>query len=196
YKFLGRVWRLVEKVTGSKPQTVIKDKLSKEEEVLRRKTHQTIKKVTEDLEGGFHFNTAISAIMELVNSAYDLAGSLENVTDVSPVLRDAAENIVLLLSPFVPHVAEEMWSMLGHKESILKASWPSYDNTAISEPIVTIPIQVNGKLRSRIDVPAEIKEDALKKLVLLDEKVKPHIAGKTVRDVIIVPKRLANIVLG
>ena len=196
YKFLGRVWRLVEKVTGSKPQTAIKDKLSKEEEVLRRKIHQTIKKVTEDLEGGFHFNTAISAIMELVNSAYDLAGSLENVTDVSPVLRDAAENIVLLLSPFVPHVAEEMWSMLGHKESILKASWPSYDNTAIAEPIVTIPIQVNGKLRSRIDVPAEIKEDALKKLVLLDEKVKPHIAGKTVRDVIIVPKRLANIVLG
>lgn len=195
YRFLGRVWRLVEKVVSSKPQIATKNKLSKEEELLRRKTHQTIKKVTEDLEGGFHFNTAISAIMELVNSAYDLAGSLENVTDVSPVLRDAAENIVLLLSPFVPHVAEEMWSMLGNKESVLKANWPSYDNAAISEPVVTIPIQVNGKLRSRIDVPAEIKEDALKKLVLLDEKVKPHIAGKAVRDVIIVPKRLANIVL-
>ncbi len=195
YKFLGRVWRLVEKINNGKLKIENNGSIAKEEEALKRKTHQTIKKVTEDLDGGFHFNTAISAIMELVNTAYDLTGSLQNNIEVSPVLRDAVENIVLLLSPFVPHIAEEMWSMLGHKESILKVNWPSYNKSAILEQVVTIPIQVNGKLRSRIDVPADIKEDALKKLVLSDDKLKPHIAGRTIKDIIIIPKRLANIVL-
>ncbi|MCX5680402.1 MAG: leucine--tRNA ligase [Candidatus Omnitrophica bacterium] len=194
YRFLGRVWRLIEKVCSSQFST-LNSQLTKEEEALKRKTHQTIKKVTEDLDEGFHFNTAISAIMELVNAAYDLVGSGTGGLLGSPVLRDAAERIVLLLSPFVPHIAEEMWRSLGHNESILKASWPVYDKSAILEQVVTIPIQVNGKLRSRIEVSSDIKEDDLKALVLSDAKVRPHLAGKTVKDVIIIPKRLANIVL-
>jgi len=196
YRFLGRVWRLIERVRNEKLETKSAKNFTKEEEALNRKAHQTIKKVTEDLDGGFHFNTAISAIMELVNAAYDLVGSEAGGPSGSPVLRDTAEKIVLLLSPFVPHIAEEMWESLGKPAGILKANWPSYDKSAIVEQVVTIPIQVNGKLRSRIDVPADIKEDALKKLVLSDEKVKPHIAGKAVKDIIVIPKRLANIVLG
>jgi leucyl-tRNA synthetase len=195
YRFLGRVWRLIERIHDRQAGAGKKENISKTEEALKRKTHRTIKKVTEDLDGGFHFNTAISAIMELVNAAYDLLGADDN-RENSSVLREAAENIVMLLSPFVPHIAEEMWSMLGRGDSILKAKWPSYDKSVILEEVVTIPIQVNGKLRSRVDVPADMKDDALKTIVLSDEKVKPHLSGKIVKDVIIIPKRLANIVLG
>lgn len=194
YRFLGRVWRLIEKVTAHSSQVTVKEKITKAEESLERKTHQTIKKVTEDLDGGFHFNTAISAIMELVNAAYDRIGSAGKDNETSPVLRNAAKEIVLLLSPFVPHIAEEMWRTLGNKESILKAKWPVYDKSAIVETVITIPIQVNGKVRSRIEVSADIGEDALKKLVLSDDKVKQHMSGKTVKDMIIIPKRLVNIV--
>jgi leucyl-tRNA synthetase len=129
--------------------------------------------------------------MELVNASYDLLGSGK---EDSQALKEAATNIVLLLSPFVPHIAEEMWAMLGNKDSILKAKWPSYDKSVIIEQVVTIPIQVNGKLRSRVEVPADIEQDELKALVLSDEKVRQHLAGKAVKDVIIIPKRLANVV--
>ena len=194
YKFLGRVWRLVERVKNLKLE-VKNLKLTKEEESLRRKTHQTIKKVTEDLDGGFHFNTAISSIMELVNSSYDFLAS-SGPGECPAILRDAIESVVVLLSPFVPHIAEELWSMLGKSGSILKAKWPSYDSSALVESVVTIPIQVNGKLRSRVEVPSDISEDALKKLVLADEKVMAHSAGKPVNKIVIIPKKLVNVVLG
>jgi leucyl-tRNA synthetase len=177
YRFLGRVWRLVEKVNSSGAFT-------KDDPALKRKIHQTIKKVTEDLDGGFHFNTAISSIMELVNQAYASQAGL----------REAVEIIVMLLSPFVPHVAEEMWQSLGKPASIFRCTWPSYDKTAIVETVIIIPIQVNGKVRSKVEVPFDIGADELKKLVLADPKVVTWLQGKPPRDVIVVPGKLVSVV--
>jgi leucyl-tRNA synthetase len=207
YRFLGRVWRLVEgavllnkgvgDVTGTRgvdnnPDSEIQNKLA---EGLKRKIHQTIKKVTDDLEGGFHFNTAISAIMELANEAGDVKTKITAKNDVLVKrLNEAVEAIVILLSPFVPHMAEEMWRMMGKENSIFKHEWPSYDKGAIVEKVLTIPIQVNGKLRSKIEVDAGIDNDALKALVIADPKVKTWLGGKPARDFIIIPRKLVNIV--
>jgi len=199
YRFLGRVWRLVERVASSGPAAsgpgaAGKEKLTKDEEGLRRKTHQTIKKVTEDLDGGFHFNTAISSIMELVNQSYDVVAKAPTGQAGAAVLREAVESVVTLLSPFVPHVAEEMHHMLGSSGSIFRCAWPLYDKAAIVEAVITIPIQVNGKLRSKVEVPSDISSDKLKETVLADPKVVTWLQGKPARDVIVVPKKLVNVV--
>jgi leucyl-tRNA synthetase len=201
YRFLGRVWRLVEKAAQAKPGSsapaAAAARLSREEEGLRRKTHQAIKKVTEDLDGGFHFNTAVSAIMELVNQAYDVmaASPAQGPGGRVPAsVRDAAEKAVMLLSPFVPHIAEEMWSSLGNRESIFRCAWPAYDKTAIAERVITMPVQINGKVRSKVEVDAGISPDELKKLVLADPKVAAWIGQKAVKDVIVVPGKLVSVV--
>jgi leucyl-tRNA synthetase len=197
YRFLGRVWRLVEKVS-SRQSAVGSQKDPKKEESLLRKTHQTIKKVTEDFDGGFHFNTAISSIMELVNETYDfLTQDAVRTThnETGKVLTNAVETIIILLSPFVPHIAEELWRVIGKENSIFKAKWPAYDKAVIVADVVTMVVQVNGKLRSKVDVPFNIKEDELKTRVLSDPKVKELSAGKTVKKFIVVPKKLVNIVL-
>ncbi|MBI5124425.1 MAG: leucine--tRNA ligase [Candidatus Omnitrophica bacterium] len=201
YRFLGRVWRLVDRVSGIgyRVSGKCEKALSKEEESLKRKMHLTIKKVTEDLDGGFHFNTAISAIMELVNETYDfIAHDAQRTTHdgiAMKALNDAIEVIIILLSPFVPHITEELWQILGKENSILKVKWPAYDKSAIVEEVVTIPVQVNGKLRSKIEVPFNISEDELKKKVLEDAKVKAFVGGKSVTKFVIVPKKLVNIVI-
>jgi leucyl-tRNA synthetase len=196
YRFLGRVWRLVEKVTRSQGHRVTRSPGHQDEDALRRKTHRTIKKVTEDLDGGFHFNTAISSIMELVNETYDLLAS-ESGSDAvkQKVLSEAVEAVVILLSPFVPHIAEELWHMLGKPNSIFKMKWPEYDRSAIIEDVVTMVVQVNGKLRSKVEVPSDIKEEGLKEKVLADPKIKELTSGKTIKNFIIVPKKLVNIVI-
>ncbi|MCK4462788.1 MAG: leucine--tRNA ligase, partial [Candidatus Omnitrophica bacterium] len=181
YRFLGRVWRLVEKIKNQKSKVKATSQKSK----LKRKTHQTIKKVTDDIEKGFHFNTAISAIMELVNEVY-----LAKDEDVGKSVRV----IVLLLSPFVPHITEEMWERLGNKPSILKEKWPQYNKDLIEEEKITIPIQINGKLRSKIEVAPAIDEKILKTKVQSDEKVKKWVKGKKISKWIIVPKKLVNII--
>jgi len=207
YRFLGRVWRLVEKINASSLRGAEGDEAISKSGIasspsaprnddLKRKIHQTIKKVTEDLDGGFHFNTAISAVMELVNETYDTLGVRVTGNGLrDDVLKEAIESIVILLSPFVPHIAEEMWQRLGKKGSILKSKWPAYDKSAIVEDTLTIPIQINGRLRSRVEVPADIKEDALKDIVLVDPKIRSWLASKQVKDIIIVPKKLVNIVV-
>ena len=215
YRFLGRVWRLVEKVKSFPPPQKSfggsaeahsakaekfkaqseKEMVTKGEKDLKRKTHQTIKKVTDDLEGGFHFNTAISGIMELINQIYDVIAMQSDDKHVTAVLREAIESVVILLSSFVPHIAEEMWQNLGKTSSIFKCSWPSYDKTAIVKETISIAIQVNGKLRSKIEVPLNIEELELKNAVLSDPKVKNWIGEKAIRNFIIVPKRLVNVVI-
>ncbi|OGW93962.1 MAG: leucine--tRNA ligase [Omnitrophica bacterium RIFCSPLOWO2_12_FULL_45_13] len=198
YRFLGRVWRLAEKVTSHKPQVTskVERKLTKEEESLRRKTHLTIKKVTEDIEGGFHFNTAISSIMELVNETNDLLAIDAELDPVrGNVLNDAASAVVILLSPFVPHIAEELWQILGKENSIFKLKWPTHDKSAVTADVITMVIQVNGKLRSRIEVPFGIEEDKLKEAVLSDTKIKEFVHGRAVRNFIVIPKKLVNIVI-
>ncbi|MCX5668024.1 MAG: class I tRNA ligase family protein [Candidatus Omnitrophica bacterium] len=163
---------------------------------LRRKTHRTIKKVTEDFDGGFHFNTSISAIMELVNETYNLLIS-ESGNDAvrQKVLDEAVEAVVILLSPFVPHIAEELWHISGKPNSIFKTKWPEYDRSAIVEDVVTMVVQVNGKLRSKVEVSSGIKEGDLKVRVLEDPKIKEITKGKTIKNFIVVPKKLVNIVV-
>ncbi len=195
YKFLGRVWRLVEKGNALRATGNADEKLKKNIDDLKRKTHQTIKKVTDDLDGGFHFNTAISAIMELVNETYDVIALDPSGKKDIEVLKEAIESVVILLSPFVPHIGEEMWRALGKTDSMFKSKWPSYDKNAIVEKVVTIAIQINGKLRSKIEVSADMNNADLKAAVLSDPKIKNWIGEKAIRDLIIVPKKLVNVVL-
>jgi len=203
YRFLGRVWRLVEKVTSHKPQatshkpqaTSHQSQATEEERALRRKTHQAIKKVTEDLDGGFHFNTAVSAVMELVNQAYDVVALAESGRCGTEALKEAVESAVMLLAPFVPHVSEEMWQSLGKKSSIFRCPWPLYDTALIVADVISIPVQINGKLRSKVDVPVDIQEGTLKEAVLADPKVRTWIKDGPIKKFIIVPKKLVNIVV-
>jgi len=178
FRFLNRVWRLLEHLNKKSAQQTRSPELQK-------KMHLAVKEVTQDLES-FKFNTAISAIMELVNEIYQ---NLD--TDIT----EAVKTVILLVSPFVPHLAEETWQRLGNKESVLRAQWPKYEEKLLEEDFVTIVVQVNGKLRSKVEVPADIKEDKLKELVLADEKLKPWIKGQSVKNFILVPKKLVNIVI-
>jgi leucyl-tRNA synthetase len=167
--------------------------LEGEQKSLRQKTHKTIKKVTEDIER-FHFNTAISAVMELVNEIY-LSDLKDRKDEPSRrVLRESIEAIVLLLSPIVPHFAEELWEALGKRESTLRNKWPDYDREAVVEEEILIVVQVNGKLRDRLTVPASFGEEEVKAWALKSEKIQKLVEGKEIKRVILVPKKLVNIV--
>jgi leucyl-tRNA synthetase len=188
FRFLNRIWRLLETQNSCLAGRQAKLKTQNAKEVslkLNKKIHSTIKEVTDDIEG-FKFNTAISGIMELVNEIYQ---NLD--TDIGYALRV----LTLLISPFVPHLAEEMWQRLGNKESILKAEWPKYDEKFLQEEIATVVIQVNGKVRSKVNVRIDIEEDKLKETVLCDDKVKQWIQNKPIKNFIIVPRKLVNIVI-
>jgi leucyl-tRNA synthetase len=184
YRFLGRVWRLI--VNDRADEMKIADAVSGDEpdrETLR-KLHQTIKKVTEDLDG-MRFNTAISAMMELCNHLTKL--------DVRP--KPVLETFVLLLSPFAPHLGEELWSALGHTSTLAYEPWPSYDESLTQEDTVEIPVQINGKLRSKLQVPAGIDKETLEKTALADERIRSLLGGKPIRKVIVVQGKLVNIVV-
>ena len=195
FRFLNRVWKLVhERLELVKGAGAIDDaRLTGEERSLRRAVHKAIKKVTEDIEERFHFNTAIAAVMELLNA---LQGAAVDSPQAGPVLKEALESLVLLLAPFVPHIAEELWAMLGHEALLSETSWPEYDKAATVDDEVLMVVQVNGKLRSKITVPAGSDEETLKSLALADEKIKPHLQGVQVRKVICVQGKLVNIVVG
>ena len=195
YRFLGRVWRLMERGESLSSQSKLKKEIASlsrnfgtpRNDKLTRKMHQTIKKVTGDIERGFHFNTAISAVMELVNEVY-LA---ENKDDIKEVL----EVIILLLSPFVPHITEEMWQKTGHKESILKSQWPAYDENLIKEDRIAIPVQINGKLRSKVEISINTKDEDLKAQLLKNPDIAKWLDQKTVKKWVIIPNKLVNIVV-
>jgi leucyl-tRNA synthetase len=195
-RFLNRVWRLVseqlEQLRNVKPLptgTI----LDGGQTALHQKTHKTIKKVTEDIER-FHFNTGISAVMELVNEVYT-SPVKEKSDEVSrQVMVEAIEAVVLLLSPFVPHVAEELWEALGKKSSILKNAWLEYDPKAVVEEEILIVIQVNGKVRDRITVSASLGEEEIKSVALSSDRIQTLIDGKKIKKVVLVPKKLVNIV--
>ena len=196
YRFLNRVWRLVYEVLPmiKGAGAPVPEKLSAEGKNLRRAVHKTIKKVTEDIEDRFHFNTAIAAVMELVNAiqAFNQKGAPENVA----VVREAVESVVRLLAPFVPHFAEELWSELGHTGGLEKSGWPGYDADATVDEELTVVIQVNGKLRSKLMVAPDVREEAVKSAALADDKVQPFLEGKSVKKVVYVPGKLVNIVVG
>lgn len=198
YRFLGRVWRLVaenqERLKSVRPydgSTPLPQGLQS----LHRKTHLTIKKVTEDIEQRFHFNTAIAAVMELVNEIYGVIDKAKEDNTSWPVIREAVEAVILMLSPMAPHIAEELWGELGLPASVAKMPWPAYREEALVADTVLVVVQVNGKLRSRLTVPADITEEALKEAALADPKIQSFLAGKPVRNVVVVPKKLVNIVI-
>jgi len=186
YRFLGRVWRFVTQVKSWK----VEGRVTAKE--LMQSLHSTIKKVSADLEGDFRFNTAVSAIMELVNAVYQFAGH----TDADRALLErVAENVVLLLAPFVPHLTEELWQRLGHSKSLATERWPVHDPKMLERSEMLMVVQVNGKVRARITVPSAVSDEALKQTVLAHEQVKRFLNGQTVKQFIVVPKRLVNIVV-
>jgi leucyl-tRNA synthetase len=164
---------------------------------FRRAVHETIKRVTNDIERDFHFNTAIAAIMELVNAlhAFETA-SLDRVpaAERAALLREAVEAVLLLLGPFCPHVTEELWAELGHGESLFTQRWPEPDQAALTRDAVTVVVQVDGKVRSRLTVEIDAPADEVERLALADEKVQPWIGARQVEKVVVVPRRLVNIV--
>ena len=194
YRFLNRVWRLVyenlDLVRGTGPLDC--SSLEDPARDLRRSVHRTIKKVTEDIDGSFHFNTAIAAVMELLNAI----SSFADKESCPGVIKEALETVVRLLSPFVPHVCEELWHHLGHKESIETLGWPSWDETALVADTQLIVVQVNGKVRGKVTVPADADSLMVEKAAVSDANVERFIDGKKIRKVIVVPGRLVNIVVG
>ena len=187
YRFLGRVWRIADKIRSLKSQNE-----KEPDKKLERKIHQTIKKVTESCEKGFRFNTAISSVMELINEMYAI---VDNKGANSTTLKEAVKTVILLLSPFVPHIAEELWQKIGKKGSILKEKWPSYDENLIVEDVVDVPIQINGKLRSKISTPINSKEEVLKEKAVNDPKIKNYLKEVNIKKWIIIPNKLINIVV-
>jgi leucyl-tRNA synthetase len=195
YRFLNRVWKLVHdklELAGA-AGSIDLSALTAEERTLRRTVHKTIRKVTEDLEERFHFNTAIAAVMELLNT---LQSTELSSPQHAAVMKEALESMVLLLAPFVPHLSEELWQLLGHTQLLSSTPWPDYDRSAVVDEELLVVVQVNGKLRSKITLPAGTDEDSLKAKALADEKVQPFLEGVQVRKVICVPGKLVNIVVG
>jgi leucyl-tRNA synthetase len=218
FRFLARVWRMLdhwcETIGGEgldDPNSC--ESLNAEERALRRKTHDTIRRVTADIEERQQLNTAVSAMMELVNELYTFSERTttggpgrrgeEDVATVGVaerreticVVREAMEALVRLLSPFAPHTAEEMWEMLGHETPLSAAVWPAYDAAVAKADEIVIPVQVNGKVRSRLTVSADASEQELERLALADPAVKTHTTGKTVKKVVVAKGRLVSLVV-
>ena len=198
FRFLNRIYRLVDAWTDelSQPVTTIPFADLAVGRALFQKGHLTIKKVTEDLERDFHFNTAIAALMELVNvlGQFDLNGAQDKQEERRFVARYAVEILLVLLAPFAPHLAEELWERLGHRRSIFEEPWPAYSDEVIQREEILVVVQVNGKLRSRIFLPAHADEAELRAAALQDSRVRTWLLGKEVTRVVIVPKKLVNIV--
>jgi leucyl-tRNA synthetase len=215
FRFLARVWRLVDHwcdaIRDAPPQALADAALSESERALRRKTHETIRRITIDIDERQHLNTAVSALMELVNDLYafsdrtavgspgqhgDGAVATSERVGTLAVVREAVESLVLMLAPFAPHTAEELWERLGHQGGIISASWPSFDADAAKADEIVVPVQVNGKLRGRITVAVDAGEEALRQAAIADPVITAYLEGKTVKKVIVAQGKLVNIVVG
>jgi len=199
-RFLNRVWRMVAKQAAAMSSQPDSRALNPERSIgpreasLRRAMHRTIKKVTEDLDQNFQFNTAIAALMEFYNTITEWQRE-KILGEAGNVLSEAVRTLTILLSPFAPHIAEELWKQLGHNSSIFAESWPEADPRWLKESLVTIILQINGKLRGQLQVPPELDEQEVETRALADPKLQPWIEGKTIRKRIYVPGRLLNLVV-
>jgi len=195
FRFLNRTWRIVnqyaEMVKGS--TTYNPGELGSEAKGLRRMAHTTLKRVTVDISERLHLNTAISAIMELVNYLHTI--SLPKDQASIAVLREALEILVITISPFAPHIAEELWVILGNEAGIMNTPWPKWDESALRQDEITIVIQVNGKVRGKIEVPSDSPDDYVKQKALEEDKIKSLVSGKDIKRVVVVPQKLVNIVV-
>jgi leucyl-tRNA synthetase len=219
FRFLARVWRLVEPLTGalaglqvgSQAPSLATLSFDESDRAVRRRTHDAIRRVTADMYPRVHLNTAVSALMELVNELYTysdqkgclrvgrrIEGSDEPVSisraETRAVLKEAVEALLLMLSPFAPHTAEELWERLGHAGGIAASGWPSWDPEVARREELVIPVQVNGKVRARITASADATDDELRALALAHPHVQTYTAGKSVGKVVIVKGRLVGIV--
>ncbi len=199
-RFLNRVWRVVlENVEMIKDEKIDYYKLSKEDKALVRKLHQTIKRVTEAIEDNYHFNTSIAGNMELINDVYDfrnnVLGTEKESTESQKVFGEVLRNIVIMLSPFVPHFCDELWEAMGEEGFLFNASWPEYDEKLTVADEITMAIQVNGKVRGSISVERTASKEDIEKMALAVENVQKHTEGKTVAKVIVVPGKIVNIVV-
>ncbi len=198
FRFLGRLWRIFDEYCEDiKAVAPASGTLALEGDLkaLRRKTHQTIRKVTQDIEDRFHFNTAISAVMELVNVLYGVQRPAPGDRTALSVVREALETAILLLAPIVPHITEELWQRLGQDQPLAERPWPDFDPAIATEEEMTIVIQINGKLRSRMTVPVDCDAEKIKADAQADEKIASLIGGNKILKVIYVPKKLVNLVV-
>ena len=198
FRFLNRIWRRasawMDRIARTSAYQGSPNGLEGPVQELYKKTHQTIQKVTGDIEDRFHFNTAISAIMELVNALYGVDEN-EDSAHAAEVVRFAVESIVLLLAPIVPHFSDELWHVLGYDASVLDTPWPKFDPACLIRDELTVVVQVNGKLRSRFEIHANADDETIKNRALSDERVEKFIGGRAVRKIIVVKKKLVNIVV-
>ncbi|MBQ3446315.1 MAG: class I tRNA ligase family protein, partial [Synergistaceae bacterium] len=196
HRFLNRVWRYVEDNADSLrqngkiiPMSDIKTPALRD---LKRRIHTTIKSVTDDIAAEKQFNTAIARLMELTNAIYSLNDDSPVAWDIK---REAVDVLLNCLSPFCPHITEELWEMLGHENMLCTEAWPAADESAMVQDSVTIAVQVNGKMRGKFERPAGMDKDALAQSIMAEEMVATRIAGKEVVKVITVPDKLVNIVV-
>jgi leucyl-tRNA synthetase len=192
-RFLKRVWKSVhEHVVAGAATALDSDRLDDAQRELRRRVHQTIAKVSDDVGRRYTFNTAIAAIMELTNA-------IGRFDDRSPqgraVMQEALESAVLMLAPMTPHVCHVLWRELGHADDVIDAQWPAHDPDALAQHTVEIVVQVNGKLRGRVSVAADASREAIERAALADANVQRHVEGQPVKKVVIVPGKLVNVVV-
>lgn len=190
YRFLGRVYRFVQRylATSEGGGDPVREK------ELRYLAHTSLARITEDIDQRFNFNTAVSAIMELVNGLYAAMDAYDDKR--SPAIDEATDILVHVLAPFVPHLAEELWAALGHEASVHLETWPQYDESALVQDEVEMVVQINGKVREHITVDVALSKEEVAEQALADARVQALIAGKTVRKTIVVPKKLINFVVG
>jgi len=212
FRFLARFWRIVDhwcETVGGEGIPPCGTDLNEAERALRRRTHDTIRRVTADIEERMHLNTAVSSLMELVNELYAFSettehggpgraasalGQVERPQTVA-VVREAIDALVLMIAPFAPHTAEELWHMLGHPEGLSAARWPVFDADVAKAEEIVVPVQVNGKVRARLTVSASASEDDLRAAALADPSVQSHTQGKTVRKVMVAKGPLVSVVV-
>ncbi|MEJ8554278.1 leucine--tRNA ligase [Tepidibacter sp. Z1-5] len=192
YRFINRVFRLIEELKDCVNAKTDLENLSKEDKQARFVIHSTIKKVTDDISGKFGFNTAISALMELVNEMYKYK-EYENRKDC--ILKEGIEAIITIISPFTPHVGEELWTIIGKEGSVSEIPWPEYDETALIKDEVEVVVQINGKVRGKLTLSSNVTREEMQEKALSDEKIKEFTNGKEIVKVIAVPKKLVNIVV-
>jgi leucyl-tRNA synthetase len=196
HRFLQQVWRLVDRhaaALATEPRGRPPAELPPAARDLRRKVHQTIDKVTRDIEERIQLNTAVAALMELKNEILRLEAQVASGPG-RPALREALETVILLLNPFTPHACEEMWSRLGHEGGLVRASWPAFDAEAAREDEIELAVQVNGKVRGRITVPPDAAEEAIRATALAEPRVAEHLEGRPIVKVVVVPGRLVSVV--
>ncbi len=193
YRFLNRVWRLVYDFTKSGWQEDGEAKpVSKEDKELDYVLNKTVKKVSEDVGGRFNFNTAISSIMELVNEMY----KYKNLKDINkPLYKEAVEKLILILSPFTPHICEEMWESIGKTTAIADTAWPGYNEESLQQESIEIIVQINGKLKQKLTIEADTGREEMQEIAENDEAVKALLEGKEIVKVIAVPGKLVNFVV-